>query len=255
MKLKILTLNIWQGGLLFDQVLNFIEQEHPDILCLQEVFDGKENSLPMNYRTIEVFREKFPEYNASFAPAFLCNTEHGKIDQGNAVLSLFPVVSHSSVPLNTGYGEYDEYPADKDWSKDPKVIQHCQVQLEARILNIFNVHGIWDLHGGDTPARLKMSEIIVGQVKNKEYVFLTGDFNVRPDTETIYNIERQLINVFGDQRTTSFNLKHKNLVASPGYATAVVDFVFVSKDLKVKHAESLDDDISDHLALLTEIEL
>lgn len=255
MKLKILTLNIWQGGLLFDQVLKFIEQEHPDVLCLQEVFDGKESTLPMNYRTIEVFREKFPAYNASFAPAFLCHTEHGKIDQGNAVLSLLPILSQNAVILNHGYGEYDEYPADKDWTKDPKILQHCQIQVGDKLLNICNVHGVWDLHGGDTPSRLKMSQIIVEYIKDKEHVFLTGDFNVKPDTQTIQAIEAYLINVLGDQRITSFNLKHKNLVASPGYATAVVDFVFVSKDLHVEKAESLDDDISDHLALLTEIEL
>jgi endonuclease/exonuclease/phosphatase family metal-dependent hydrolase len=255
MKLKILTLNIWQGGLLFDQVLNFIEQEHPDILCLQEVFDGKEKHLPMNYRTIEVLREKFPEYSASFTSAFLCNTEHGKIEQGNAVLSLLPIVSQHAVSLNHEYGEYDEYPADKDWSKDPKILQHCQVKVGEQLLNICNVHGVWDLHGGDTPSRLKMSEIIVEYVKDKEHLFLTGDFNVKPDTQTIKSIEQYLVNVLGDQRTTSFNLKHKNLVASPGYATAVVDFVFVSKDLRVESAKSLDDDISDHLALLTEIEL
>lgn len=255
MPITILTLNIWQGGLQFDHALRFIHQVKPDILCLQEVFNGHDASSPRNYRTIEVLSEELPEYSIAFAPAFLCVTAYGKFDQGNAIFSRFPIVHEDFAWLNHPYGEYEEYPADKDWTKDPKNIQYCQVKISTEILNIFNVHGVWDMKGDDTPARLKMSEVIIDQVKGKDKVFLSGDFNVRPNTQTIRHIEEYLRNVSDPGRETSFNLKFKDLKVSPGYATAVVDFVFVSDDLQVISCESPQVDASDHLPIVTVLEL
>ena len=95
-----------------------------------------------------------------------------------------------------------------------------------------------------------MSEIIVGEVKNKKRVLVMGDFNLRPNTKTIYNIEAHFVNVFKGEMTTSFNMKHKT---NPGYGTAVVDMVFASSDLKIASKSIPEDDISDHKPLLIEL--
>lgn len=255
MQLTILTLNIWQGGLQFDHALDFIRTVQPDIMCLQEVFNGHDPALPRNYRTIDVLEKEFPDFTTAFAPAFVRVTEHGKVDQGNAVLSRYPILSGQLAWLNHPYGEYEEYPADKDWTKDPKNIQHCQIDVNGQVLNIFNVHGVWDMQGEDTPARLKMGDVIVDQVRGKSKTFLAGDFNVKPNTQTIHNIEQHLRNVSDPSRHTSFNLKFKDLEKSPGYATAVVDFVFVSEDLSVVSFDSPQVDASDHLPMVTVLEL
>ena len=115
--------------------------------------------------------------------------------------------------------------------------------------------GIWGLDGGDNSARFKMSDIIVEQIKDKEKVLLAGDFNLKPNTQTIKNIEKYLTNVFKDELKSSFNLSRKNLEKFPGYATAVVDMLFVSSDIKLLTHSCPQVDVSDHLPLICEFEV
>ena len=97
-----------------------------------------------------------------------------------------------------------------------------------------------------------MSKIIRDQIKDKENVILAGDFNVRPDTKTIHNIEKVLKNVFKDELVTTFNMKRKT---NPGYATAVVDMIFISHNTAVVSHSCPPVDISDHLPLVCEFNI
>ncbi len=74
-------------------------------------------------------------------------------------------------------------------------------------------------------------------------------------TQTIRNIEKHLNNVFKDELSTTFNVKHKDLTRFPGYATAVVDMVFVSSDLQVQSKKCPAVDVSDHLPLVCDLVL
>ena len=59
MIMKFITLNLYEGGLLFDAVLKFLEEENPDIFVLQEVNNGKGADLPQRLRSIEVITQSF----------------------------------------------------------------------------------------------------------------------------------------------------------------------------------------------------
>jgi hypothetical protein len=48
MKIKVVCLNLWQGGNLFDGILKFLEAEDADILLLQEVYNASDPKLPTN---------------------------------------------------------------------------------------------------------------------------------------------------------------------------------------------------------------
>lgn len=253
MKLKIICLNLYEGGLLLDSALDFFDSEQPDILLLQEVFDGKDSSLPQNYRTIEELKFHFPDWSYYFEPEFLLVRDEDKVEIGNAIFSRFPILNSWSSDFGIPYGEYPLVPADGDYSKDPKNIQCAEIEVEGQVITACNLHGIWGLDGGDNEARLKMSQIIIDQVKNKKNLILAGDFNVKPNTQTISNIENHLVNVFKDELETTFNLSRKNLDKFPGYVSAVVDMFFVSSDLQVENHYCPNVDASDHLPLVVEI--
>jgi endonuclease/exonuclease/phosphatase family metal-dependent hydrolase len=99
-----------------------------------------------------------------------------------------------------------------------------------------------------------MGELIAEQVKDLENVILAGDFNLFPSTKTVELIEDHLKNVFKNELTTSFNMKQKTN-PNTNYATSVVDMIFVSKNIKVIQHYCPQVDISDHLPLVSVIEL
>lgn len=262
MIIKILNLNLFEGGLFFDNILDFIEKEKPDILSLQEVFDSKNENLAKNYCSVNVLSENLPEYYHFFDPEFIALENNEKLPLGNAIFSKFPIASKNFYSLNPylPFGEYDIVAKNNDYSNHPKNIQHAEIFIdvaEKKSLNIFNLHGIWGLDGTDNPARLKMSEIIIEAIKNKDNVILSGDFNLQPNTKTILNIEKHLTNIFrpeidSKKLISTFNMKHKT---NPGYATAIVDMFFTSKNMRIRSKKILLDDLSDHLGILVEIDL
>ena len=97
-----------------------------------------------------------------------------------------------------------------------------------------------------------MSQKIVNNLQGKEHVILAGDFNLQPNTQTISNIEKQLKNVFRGELKTTFNMKRKD---NPGYASAVVDMIFVSKHIKILKHYCPNVDVSDHLPLVCVFEV
>ncbi len=255
MKLKFICLNLYEGGLLFDNIIDFLNVEDPDIIAFQEVNNGVDPNLPNYLRTMQVLSENLPAYHHFFSPEMLMRYPEGKINIGNALFSKFPITNQQTVFLNVPYGEYDSVPIGGDFSKHPKNMQCCEILVEDQIVTVCNLHGIWGLNGIDNEDRLKMSALIVEQVKDKSKVILAGDFNLKPNTQTIMNIEAYLTNIFKDELDTTFNLSRKDLDRFPGYATAVVDMIFTSQDLVVTKHTCPNRDVSDHLPLLIEIDL
>lgn len=280
MSLKVICLNLWAGGYIFPTIKEFLKSEKADILLLQEVYTEGDPSLPPNYRSLEVLKKEFSDLPYfSFAPTFTNNLRYSdpqlwktevpfitvahfdkkliekvsrhKIKQGNAIFSRFPLKEMSTVFYDVPYNpDYREIP-----EKFPYVsrnLQHVEITIDNQVFNIFNTQGIWGKDGLDNERRLKMSETIISQIKNKKNVILAGDFNVRPDTQTIGNIEKYLKNVFTDELTTTFNMKRKS---NSGYADAVVDLILISPNLKIIDHRCPPVDISDHLPLVAVLEV
>jgi endonuclease/exonuclease/phosphatase family metal-dependent hydrolase len=255
MQIKFITLNIWQGGNLMEGIIDFLKSENPDIITLQEVYNSHDNSLARNFQSLDVLNSQlnFP-YN-SFSPAFKNTKEKKNAVQGNAVLSRFPIKSNSEVFYDEPYREYDDHEKNSDeFPFVPRNLQHSIINIENRELNVFNTQGIWGTDWLDSERRLHMGELIAEQVKDLENVILAGDFNLFPSTKTVELIEDHLKNVFKNELTTSFNMKQKTN-PNTNYATSVVDMIFVSKNIKVIQHYCPQVDISDHLPLVSVIEL
>lgn len=254
MKIKILTLNIW-GGELLNNVVSFIQEENPDIVLLQEVYNGKED-LETRFRSFNILKEKLNFFYYAFEPLFLGVRSNGKkILQGNAIFSRFPIENKKLIFFDIPFGEFSLEESKININKNkviPMGMLKAEIELPNKNIDTYSVHGIWGLDGEDNPRRLEMSRIIVNEIKNKENVILGGDFNLKPNTRTIKNIEEQLQNVFKNELVSTFNMKHKEL---PGYATAVVDMIFVSRHFKVVNHYMPDADVSDHMPLIAEIEV
>src|SRR3989344_3494867 len=148
MQIKFLCLNIWHGKLM-DQVVDFIKKEEPDIMALQEVRA----------------EDAFPDFSYThFAPEFYHHIDGGRFLTGNAVFSKYPITSssysHYFEPLGEGYEDRPQmYPV------LPRNLQHVQLDVGGKLLNVFNTHGVWGQDGKDTERRLAVSEKIMAATR------------------------------------------------------------------------------------------
>jgi len=251
MRIKFVCLNLWEGGKLFDEIIEFLKVENADILALQEVHHSTDPSLEKRWRSIELIQKELGYADYHFAPAFVFHDAPDKTKSGNAVFSRFPIVSAKDAFFDIPYDDNflnipDKYPF------TPRNIEHVVIDANGIELNVFNTQGIWGWDGEDNDRRLKMGDVIADSVKDKKNVILAGDFNVKEDTKTMQKVETLLKNVFKGERTTSFNMKRK---LGGHFGEAVVDMLFVSPNIKVLEHRCPDVDISDHLPLTALLEL
>ncbi len=260
MRLKVIDLNLWQGRLL-DQAVGFLNQENPDIILLQEVFDGHTaDNDALN--SFSVLKTKLPDYKfTAFAPAFFVTVEGTEIKQGQAILSKFPINESTAIFYDVPYGPNELDVADlkeevhvnkSDGSMIPRNLQHAVIQAGEITLNVFNTQGVWGYNGLDSPRRIAMGKVIAENVGGKRNVILSGDFNMDPNTQAMAQVEKHLTSVFKYDLPTTFNMQRKT---NPGYAEAAVDMFFVSPEIKIISHACKQVDVSDHLPLVVELEL
>lgn len=249
MKVKVIQLNIWRGTLL-DSALAFFKEENPDIIFLQEVYDTKLPGMPKTHRLFSYLEEVLPEYKGAYGAAFTDITELGNIQSGNAIFSKFEIVDSKNTFFDRPYKTFNEQGVDPD--NNPQTILSVKLNVNGTELNVSSVHGIWGRDGRDSGRRLQMGETIISEIKDKKNVILGGDFNLNPDTQTAKNIQKYLVQIFGNTLTRTFNLKYKT---DGGFKTAVVDMIFVSPNITVVDKKCLDIQVSDHLPLVAELEV
>ena len=247
MNIKVICLNLWQGGNLMDNIIDFLQSEDADILMLQEVYSGTDLKLPRNYRSLEVLNSNLSYKYQHHAPTMLDRVPEGKIEQGNAVFSKLPIINSEVTFFDIPYREREAFNP-KEFPTTPRNLQHVTIKLKNQNLDVFNFQGVWDMKGDRySPERQNMSKVILEQTKDYKNVIIAGDTNATPNNQAIKDLESGFTNVFKGELTTTFNMKHKTLL---GYATAVVDAIFVSPNIKVTKHYCPNIDISDHLPLV-----
>lgn len=251
MKIKILQLNFWHGGELFENIIQFIKTEKPDIITCQEVLNGDVTGVVRALTTLEVMSATF-DYLHVFSPLSLLGRDP-RVEQGLAVLSRFPLAQQETIFFDSPYRYYPMTRDRFDWSDCPSGAVFASIKTPSGDLRVGSVHGIWSTHGRDSKKRDLMIDKLIAEIDGKERTIVAGDFNMNPDTEAISRLEKNLSNVFGRELTTTFNLKYKPKTG--GWNKAVVDMMFVSPDIKVVDHYCPKVDISDHLPMIAVIEV
>jgi endonuclease/exonuclease/phosphatase family metal-dependent hydrolase len=251
MKVKVVSLNTWHGGRLFDEMVAFLRQEAPDVVMMQEVYAGTDPELERRFRTVPVLQAELGYAQAHFAAVHLEVFDWGRLEAGNGVLSRWPIAKTEVTPFCGSYGEYRDVP--EEWPTAPCNLQRAVVEAPGGTLNIFNFHGPVDYDGDNpSPRRREMSEVLIRETKGKRNVILAGDTNAKPTNPAMLAIEKHLQPAFKPDIVSTFNMRHKD---NPGYATAVVDLMYVSREIKVLRYECPDVDISDHRPIVAELEV
>lgn len=248
MQIKFLTLNIEHGGKLMDNILEFLKRENPDILFLQEVYNGHDESLKPQFRTVDYLNDKlsgmfvYSNFKAhSYDPDV-------NAEMGNAIFSKFEITESDRYFFDVEYATV-HFQGEHDPISVPRIMQYVKVKENDMELNLYNIHGVWGHDGDDSPRRDKMGDVIIEKIGDRKNVILAGDTNQNSDTQLVKRIERELNlkSVFGTSLVSTFNMAHKAL---PGYATSAVDMIFVSPEFEVTEKYMPLDDVSDHRPLV-----
>lgn len=252
MKIKLVCLNVWFGGKLFDEIQAFIAHENADIVALQEVYHAEDYPPEQEWHMVSALARLLNYPYFAYAPAFGKIWDNGRRTQsGNALLSRHPFRTALSTWFDVPYnGFYQETKGDYQYT--PRNLQHGEIMIGQQVLHVFNTQGIWGFDGDDNERRLNMGKIIAREVAGKKPALLTGDFNVQEGTQTIAQVETHMKSVFKGQLKSSFNMRHKT---KPGFASAIVDMMFASPDVTIGKHYASDANVSDHLALVGEFEI
>jgi endonuclease/exonuclease/phosphatase family metal-dependent hydrolase len=238
--MKLITLNIW-GGHVRDALLEFVTSHRDvDIFCLQEVYHSASDKISEEERkvSLNIFSELhalLPKHVAFFRPVvgdaygigMFVKKEIEVLDEGEI-----------SIHINPNYpGRGPAHSRNLQWLK-------CVINNKN--YSILNVHGLWNGMGKtDTPERIAQSQRIRNFVDTLDTPkILCGDFNLRPDTESMKIIEKGMTNLI-----QSYNINSTRTSYYPK-AEKFADYIFTSPEITVNTFKVLQDEVSDHSPLL-----
>lgn len=252
MTIKVISLNLWWKSDLLPEIVEFLRAEMADVVLLQEVIDAHERPLAAGRPSLEGLRQGLAYPYEAYEEMLVSDEGDGRLSLGNAVLSKFGIQDSAVTFLVESTREtYQNVP--EQWPIFPRILQTATLDTPVGTVNIGNVHGVWDLDGDNpSPARRVMVDKILAAFEGKSNVIVAGDTNASQGNPLLKDIEKVLPSVFGDTLTSTFNMRRKS---NPGYATAAVDHMYVSSNIKVLARDCPNVDISDHLPLIATLEI
>ncbi len=248
--MKLITLNTW-GGRIYEPLLEFLEKyKDIDVFCFQEVFHNLDEQSSAADFIFEVdaqpnlfndLEKALPDFKGYFCA--IAGDHYG--------LALF--VRKTIEAMETGEAtvyENADYDPNDDVSDHTRKIQWARIRSDREYL-IMNLHGHWTgQNKNDTPDRLQQSREIISLLEQfpETPKILCGDFNLRPDTESIRMIEKYMVNLIAKHevqstRTSLYKKEEK-----------FADYIFTSPEIIVKDFKVLPEEVSDHVPLFCIIE-
>jgi endonuclease/exonuclease/phosphatase family metal-dependent hydrolase len=243
--LKLINLNVYDGGRFLNRISDYLGTQKPDIITLQEAYSCKNTSAPLRFHTISAFLPYFSQYYCFFSPEFQSDTNFGPVNIGNAILSKYPISQMKTVFLNGAYGVYPL--TDIEPAHYPKNMQTCKIHAPKSSFYLCNLHGVWERTTKDTFSRFQMVQTILKNTQRRRSI-LAGDFNISMDTKAMTQVRNTYTQVFRQIRSTlNFNLKDAAPYA-PDIDTAV-DMIFTSPEIAIVNKKLPRINISDHYPL------
>ncbi len=240
------------------EVIGLLSNLNPDFIALQESMMPHEKNVFTQFRSGEdisgYFSSQMPF--SFFAPLYIANcvTNNGiivenfggKVEQGTQVLSKHKICSAENKFYYDNYKT--EYNAthfkEKDWARS---ILSAIISLpNNKKIKIIDVHGIWNLTRMGDDRTVAQSEFILAELsKDKIPTIVAGDFNLLPESPSIKMLEPYL---------TNLSRKYKLKTTRPA-KNMIVDYIFVTDDIKVKNFMVVDTCVSDHLPLVLDFDI
>lgn len=211
----------------FKGMAEAIKKCSPHIVGLNEMY-GKSHMEEYDSQT-----EKLSDLTGLryFKFAQACTLEEGTF--GNAVLSAMPFVSSQVIPV----------PEEKEKTGTLLYEPRCLLKLEyPNGLTVLIIH-----FGLNEDEHINAVKTVMDNLPDEKCV-LMGDFNISPDNPVLNPIKEKMIDT-----AEFFNEPKLTFPSRNPYKK--IDYIFVSKDIKVISADIPDIAVSDHLPHVVEIDI
>lgn len=267
--MRLLSLNVALFETNNDLLLKFLSKQNLDILCLQEVAEKIDASVNPDFaskNTIDKATKKLK--HSFFGLTWMVKDFHlknfhqkenfdfdfgGFLHAGNYLKTHFRITKKSNVFVK-GNSQIKV----TDWSSWPKsqikAVQVVDLELSnSKKLRVLNYHGIWTREKVGNDETLKACRKILDLAKEVNYAtIIVGDFNLFPDTPSMRVFYKDFISMVDKYNILTTRPKSNEL---SNLKRNIVDYVLVSKDVKVNSFAVLDSEVSDHLPLILDFEI
>lgn len=251
--MKLMTLNIW-GGHIREPLLEFIfKHQGIDIFCFQEVYHKAEDKFSSDDKSasLNIFSELsdlLPDHQPFFKPV-IGNSKGNAYGIGMFVKKEIKVMGEGDITIHHN-PDYPTQAPNRQGPTHSRKLQWIQCQIQEQVHTIMNVHGLWNGMGkSDTPERVAQSQKIRSFMDTLTTPkILCGDFNLRPETESLKILKEGMQDLIEVYNVPSTRSNHYSKRKEQPFA----DYVLTCPKVTVKHFEVLSDEVSDHAPLLLE---
>lgn len=248
-----------------EEAAKFILSQRPDIVAFQEIVRHLDESVFDMYKSKQkvesVIGKMLP--NTFFGPQWIADAMrkngkihrdfNGHVEQGNEVLSRFPILSAT----NEHY--YKQYALELEWANfhaedHPRSVQVVELDVNGTRLQILNVHGTYSKDKKDSKRTLDQNRYILKAAKRKNIpTIIVGDFNLFPGTQSMAILSAEFRDLITEYGISSTRPAFQDDGTDRG--STVVDYIFVDKNIAVNGFGVVDVDISDHLPLVLDFDI
>jgi hypothetical protein len=243
--MTLITLNAW-GGRVGAGLLDFFSRHDAvDVFLLQEVFHQGtaktvfyDDEMPQLFSAINTI---LPRHQGYFSPS----------EAGEWGLAAF-INKEIKIEIDGEFFVYRYRDAmiGRDASTVGRNLQYFRIFSAGKPITLINFHGLWTGRGKeDSAERILQSQNIIKFMKTLTGDFiLVGDFNLRPDTQSMKMLEQELglKNLIEEHRISS--TRTSLYPKSERFA----DYVLISSGVQIKDFKVLPDEVSDHTPLYLE---
>jgi len=228
MHLKILSWNIWFDSPDFADICEYLKNNPADIIGLQEVSDDP------NMNIVEYLTKL--GYNYVYTPAAVARG-HGK-QFGNAVFSKYEIVGKT------------DYVLSKEKSRNAI---RADVRVGNQILHVYSTH-LLHVHQEQSEIQEEQTKTLLENL-TKDYTLVMGDFNATPASKSIEMLREVLVDNDLSNTPTWCMYPEGCPICYPGGLNTRLDYIFLSKDIKLLSSKVDKTKGSDHLPITIEIEI
>lgn len=241
--MKILQLNTWTGRIK-GALPDFIKNNNFDIVCLQETVWSDNSDLLEHFSvTLDQIKADSNFAYESRAANWGIKAFDSIINEGIAILSRYPIIDEK---IETVHGEY------RIATTSEELRNHCYkvqiIKLENG-LNIVNHHGYWKPDPIGDKTTVQVMKKVANLIRNIDGpIIMCGDLNIIHESPAMQELD------FLTDLTNEYHIDN-TLVGLKFNGKVACDHILVSDQINVKSFIVSDQIVSDHKALIAEIDL